>query len=68
MNRHNDYSNSCKRKTLIGTGLQFRGLVYFRHFVKHGSTQADIGLEMQLRAIQHLDLQVVGKEKDTGLN
>ena len=34
---HHEHSNSCKGKHLLGAGLQFRGLVHYRHGGKHGS-------------------------------
>ena len=36
MKRHHGHSNSYKRKHLIGTGLQFRGLVHYCHGRKQG--------------------------------
>jgi hypothetical protein len=41
-------------------GLQFRGLVYYRHGRKHGSMQADMVLERVL----HLDLQAAGSDSE----
>ena len=42
------------RKHLIGAGLQFRGLVHCHHGGKHGSVQAGMVLEKELKAL-HLD-------------
>ena len=46
----------------MGLPYRFRGLVYYQHGRKHGSTQADMVLEKELR-ILHLDLQATGKER-----
>jgi hypothetical protein len=43
--KHHDHSNFYKGKYLLGTGLQFRGLVQYYHGGKHGSMWADIMLE-----------------------
>jgi hypothetical protein len=50
-----------KKKNLIGAGLQFRGLVHCHHDRKHGSLQADMVLERQLR-ILYLDSSAAGRE------
>jgi hypothetical protein len=42
---HYDHSNFYKEKYLIGGWLQFRGLVYCHHGIKHDSMQADMVLE-----------------------
>ena len=57
--RHHHRSNPYKGKHLIGAGLQFRGLVHYHHDRKHGSVQAGMVLEKELRG-QPLDLQVAG--------
>jgi hypothetical protein len=47
MKRHHDDDddgNSNKRKNLIGTGLELRGLVHCHYGGKHGSVQADMVL------------------------
>ena len=41
---------------LVGAGLQFRGLVHYHHGRNHGSVQADMALEKELRVL-HLNLQ-----------
>jgi hypothetical protein len=43
-----------KGKHFIGAGLQFRGLIHYHHSGKHGSAQADMVPETQLRVL-HLD-------------
>ena len=43
-----------KGNHLIGTGFQFRDLVHYHHGGKHGSMQADMVLEKELRVL-HLD-------------
>jgi hypothetical protein len=48
--RHHDRSSSYKGKHLIGTGLQFRGLVHYHRGRKHGGTQAGMLLEKELRS------------------
>ena len=53
MKRHHDQGNSYKGKHLIGAGLQFRGSVHYHHGRKHGSIQADMVLEKELR-VMHL--------------
>jgi hypothetical protein len=40
-----DHSNSYKRKHLIITDFQFRGLVHCHHSRKQGSMQSDMVLE-----------------------
>ena len=47
--RHHGHGNSYKRKHLIGAGLQFTGLAQYHPDGKHGSLQADMLLERQLR-------------------
>jgi hypothetical protein len=49
--RLHDQSNSYKEKHLIGTGLHFRGSVYYHHGRKDGSLQTDIVLEKELRVL-----------------
>ena len=39
----------------------FRGLIYYHHGEKHGSVQADMVLEKELRVL-YLDPQRAGKE------
>jgi hypothetical protein len=60
--RHHDYDNSYKGKHLIGTGLQLRGSVHYLHHRKHGSMQADMVLEKELRFL-HLDHRQQAKRK-----
>ena len=59
--RHHDHDNSYKGKQLTDTGLQFRGLVHYRHSEK----QAGLVLEKELRVL-HLDLQAAGSGCHTG--
>jgi hypothetical protein len=54
--RHHDHGNSYKGKHLIGAGLQFRGSVHYHQGRKHGSIQAGMVLEKELRVL-HLDLK-----------
>ena len=54
LKRHRDQDNSYKGECLIRAGLQFRGLVHYHHGRKHGSVQADMVLEKELRVL-HLD-------------
>ena len=37
---HSDHDNSYKGKHLIGSGLQFKGLVHYCHGRKHGRRSA----------------------------
>ena len=51
-------------KTNTSLGLlaySFRGSVYYRHGRKHGSMQADMVLEKELRVL-HLDLKAARKK------
>jgi hypothetical protein len=43
----------------------FRGLVCYHHAGKHGSTQPDMVLGKELRAVKHLDHQAAGRKNDT---
>ena len=45
MKRHHDHCNSHKGKHLIGSALQFGGLVHYHYSRKQGGTQADMVLE-----------------------
>jgi hypothetical protein len=47
MKRHHDQDNSYKGKHLIGTGLQFQRFSPLS--IMHGSMQADMVLEKELR-------------------
>lgn len=58
--RYHDHGNSYKGKHLIRAGLQFRGLVHDCHGGKHGSVQADIVLERELRVL-HMVWQIAGR-------
>jgi len=40
----------------LGLAYRFRGSVHYPHGGKHGSVQADVNLEKELRLL-HLDLQ-----------
>ena len=67
MKRHHDHGKSYKEKHLIGAGLQFRGAVHYQHGRKHGSVQADMVLEKELRVL-HLDQQTTERDsKPLGL-
>ena len=66
MKKHHDHGNSYKGKHLIGAGLQFRDLVHYHHGGKHGSMQADMVLEKELRVL-HIDLQAIGEAVTLGL-
>jgi hypothetical protein len=48
-----------KLKYLIGTGIQFRGLVHYHHGVKHGGVAGRHGAGEELRVL-HLDGQAAG--------
>ena len=65
MKKHFDHSNSYKKKHLIGTGLEFRGVVHYTHGRKHGSMQEDMVLEKELRVL-YLDWQAAGRESLVG--
>jgi hypothetical protein len=49
--RHHDHGNSSKGKHLIGSGLQFRGLVHYCLGREHGGIRADVVLERELRVL-----------------
>jgi hypothetical protein len=53
--------NSYKEKQLSGAGLQFRGLVHYHHGRKHGTVQADMVLEKELRVL-HFEPQATGRQ------
>jgi hypothetical protein len=61
MKRPYDHSSSYKGQHLIGTGLHIKGLVQYHQGGKHGSVQADMVMEKELRAL-HLDLQATGRD------
>ena len=48
----------------MGLAYSFRGLVHYHHGGKHGSIQADMVLEKELRVL-HPDLQTAGRETVT---
>ena len=50
--RYHDYRNSVKGQYLIEAGVQFRGLVHYHHGGRHGSVQAGMALETELRVPQ----------------
>ena len=56
LKRHHDHSSSYKGNYFIGAVLQLRGLVHYQPGRKHGSVQADMVLEKELRAL-HLNPQ-----------
>ena len=58
--RHCDHSNSYNEKHLIGVGLQFRGLVNYRHGEKNGDMQAHMVLERKVT--EHLGPQVIARD------
>ena len=45
-----------KENIYLGLAYRFRGLVHYHHGGKHGSLQADMVLEKELRVL-HLDQQ-----------
>jgi hypothetical protein len=52
--RCHDHSSSYKRKHFeLGLHYSFRGSAHYRHSGKHGSTQADMVLEKELK-VRHL--------------
>ena len=63
MKRHHDHGKSYKGEHLIGTGLQFKGVVHYCHVKKHGGIQTDMVLE-KLKAL-HPELQE-GRKRATG--
>jgi hypothetical protein len=60
--RHHVHSNSYKGKHLTRAGLQFRGLVPYQYGRKHGSMQADMVLEKELRVL-YLNWQEAERER-----
>ena len=54
-----------KENISLGLAYSFRGSVHYHHGRKHGSMQADMVLEKELRVL-HLDPQAAGRESDTG--
>ena len=51
----------------FGLAYTFRGLIHYRHGGNHGTMQADMLLEKELRVL-HLDRQAAGREsKPLGL-
>jgi hypothetical protein len=65
--RQEDYWSSYKEKHLIWAGLQFRALIHYCHGRKHGSTQADMVLEINSQKFfLHLRLQAAGSLRDSG--
>ena len=66
MKRHHDHSNSYKGKYLIEVqACSFRSLVHYHQGSEHGSLQADMVLEKELR-VQGLDPQATGSELSRG--
>jgi hypothetical protein len=61
MKRHHDQDNSYKGKHSVGAGLQFQRFIHYHHGRKHGSIQADIVLEKELRVL-HLDPKAVRRK------
>ena len=61
--RHHDQGNSHKDKLLA---YSFRGSVYYHHGRKHGSMQADMVLEKELRVL-HLDLKAARKKTHSNI-
>ena len=60
--RLHDHSNAYKGNISLGLAYRFRGSVHYHHGGKHGSIQADMMLEKELRVV-HLDWQTE-KERD----
>ena len=52
MKRQYEHDNSYKGKPLIGTGLQFRNSVHYRHGREQNSMQADMVLEKVLYLVE----------------
>ena len=52
-----------KENISLGLAYSFRGLVHYHHGRKHGSVQADMVLEKELRVL-HLDLQAAGTKSE----
>ena len=48
--RHHDYS-SCYKGKHLGLAHNFRGVVHYCHGRNHGSMQADVVLEKELRVL-----------------
>ena len=60
MSRYRDQGKSYKNNISLGLAYSFRGSVYYHHGGKHGSMQADMVLEKELRVL-HLDPQAAGR-------
>ena len=58
--RHHDQGNSYKDEYFIEACLQFRSLVHCHYGREHGSMQADMMLEKELRVL-HLDPRAAGR-------
>ena len=56
--RHHGHANSYK-----GPAYKFKSVVHSQHDRKHGSAQADMVLEKELRVLHQ---QAAGREGDTG--
>ena len=65
MKRHHDQATLIKENIELGLADSFRDLVHYHQGEKHGSTQADLVLEEELRVL-HLDTKAAGKDSDTG--
>lgn len=63
MKRHP--SSSSKREHLLGTNLQFRGLVHYCYGWNHGIAQGDVVLEREL-SVLHPDPKVAKIKSDNG--
>ena len=55
MKRHRDHANPYKGKHLIGTGLQFRGLVHFHYREKQGGMQTGMMLGTKKNPTNYLN-------------
>jgi hypothetical protein len=49
--RYHDHNNFYKENIYLGLAYSFRGLVHYHHGRKHGTVQADMVLEKQLRVL-----------------
>ena len=66
MKGHHDHGNSYKGKLSLGLAYSLRGSARYHHGGKHGSMQADLVLEKELRVL-HLDLQTAEGDSNSAL-
>jgi hypothetical protein len=64
--KHYDHSNYYKENIYTRLAYRFRGLVHYCHGIEHGSTQADMVLEKELRLL-HLAWHPAQRESDSEL-